>query len=162
MYEVTHVFDKAATAAHAKWRGWAEEIAAGGKTPPMNELVEVATLLNIDHAARELERDASAIMEVRQLDEQAEGVQLAIRERLTVEGGPDGIKEKLAAAQREVERLKKLRGTCPMHYRLAELGQRAATIRKARPRVFAPQEKRSKMETTSATKKAPKKKAVKA
>jgi hypothetical protein len=161
MYEVTHVFDKAAAAALAKWRGWAEEIAAGGKTPPMNELVEVATLLGIDHAAREMERDASAILEVRQLDEQAEGVQLAIRDRLTVEGGPDGIKEKLAAAQREVERLKKLRGTCPMHYRLAELGQRAATIRKARPRVFAPAAQREKM-TTTPSKKAPKKKAVKA
>jgi hypothetical protein len=161
MYEVTHVFDKAAAAALAKWRGWAEEIAAGGKTPPMNELVEVAALLNIEHAAREMERDASAILEVRQLDEQAEGVQLAIRDRLTVEGGPDGIREKLAAAQREVERLKKLRGTCPMHFRLAELGQRAATIRKSRPRVFAPAEKREKM-TTTPSKKAPKKKAVKA
>jgi hypothetical protein len=107
-----------------------------------------------------MERDASALMEVRHLDEQAKGVALAIRERLTVDGGPDGIKEKLAAAQREVERLKKLRGTCPMHYRLAELGQRAATIRKARPRVFAPPVKRAKM--TSATKKTSKKKAVKA
>jgi hypothetical protein len=108
-----------------------------------------------------MERDASAILEVRQLDEQAEGVQLAIRDRLTVEGGPDGIREKLAAAQREVERLKKLRGTTPMHFRLAELSQRAATIRKSRPRVFAPQEKRAKM-TSSTSKKASKKKAVKA
>jgi hypothetical protein len=160
MFEVTHVYEKQTAAALAKWRGWADEIAAGGKTPPMNELVEVAALLNIDQAAREMERDASALMEVRHLDEQAKGVALAIRERLTVDGGPDGIKEKLAAAQREVERLKKLRGTCPMHYRLAELGQRAATIRKARPRVFAPPVKRAKM--TSATKKTSKKKAVKA
>ncbi len=163
MYEIMPVYEKATAAALAKWRGWAQEIAAGGNTPSMSELIEVAALLDIQHAARELEHDASALMEVKQLEEQAEAVRLAARERLTCEGGMEGVKEKLAAARREVARLEKLTGISPMQFRAADLDQRANTIRRSRPRVFAPQEKRTKMAATSTTKKtskATKKKAV--
>jgi hypothetical protein len=138
---VERVFEKAKTDALAKWRGWAEQIANGGKVPDMNEVAAAASALGITNAASELERDASALLEVRHLEQEAELVGHAIKDRLTVEGGPDAIRAKLAAARREVERLQRLVGTNPLHFKLSSLTGQARALRLSRPRVFPPVEK---------------------
>lgn len=158
MSTVERVFEKAKAEALKKWRCWAEAIADGGACPDMAEVVAAASILGIENAASELERDAAAILEVRHLEEQAEITSRVIKDRLVVEGGPEAIRAKLSAARREVERLERLVGTNPLHFKLASLTNQVGTIRRTRVRVFPPVEKKARRTTAAGRK--PARKAV--
>lgn len=158
MHDIGHAFEKQKAAALTKWRGWAEELAKGGNAPPMAEVVEAAGLLGIDHAARELERDAAAILQVKHLEQEVEITRRAIGDRTAADGGPAGVRERLTAARAEVRRLEALVGTSPLHHRMANMMQEANTLRRTRTRVFPPAAKQTKRPTTAGRK--PARKAV--
>lgn len=140
---IERVFEKAKAAALARWRGWAAALADGGTPPDMADVVAAGSVLGIEHAAAELERDAAAVLEVRHLEQEAELVGRCIKDRLTDEGGPEEIRKKLSAARREVERLERLVGTNPLHFKLSSLTSRASTLRRSRSRMFPPVEKKA-------------------
>jgi hypothetical protein len=125
-------------AALERWRGWAETLAAGGPQPAPLEILEAGAVLGVREPMAVLEDDARAISDVRQLQAAIDRQRAAMAERLAADGGPAGVREKLAAARAEVRRLEKLVGMDPRALVVAQTVRRADEIRRDHPRAFTP------------------------
>lgn len=132
------MFTKAKAGALAKWRSWVHDIVDNGKAPSMVEVREAAELLGITNAVAELEADAKALRDVRQLEARLAATRQKLSDRTAANGDQATIRAKLAAAKREVHRLQGLIGIDPLHYRVAETTKAIQTIRRTRWRMFDP------------------------
>lgn len=119
------------------WRRWAATLADGGSPPPPMEILEAGAVLAIPSPMAALEADVAAIQSRRQLQEQADRTAAAIADRLAADGGPAGVRDRLAAARAEVRRLTRLTGLDPRALAAARARSEADAIAAAHPRVFA-------------------------
>jgi hypothetical protein len=133
-----------------RWQEWAAALADGGPPPAPLDLLEAGAVLAIASPMAELEADSQAIVRVRALENSTARLRAAIAERLAGDGGPAGVRERLAAARAEVRRLEKLVGMDPRSLTVGRADHEAAQIRRAHPRAFGsshkqgPQAKRGK------------------
>jgi hypothetical protein len=123
-------------AALKRWQDWAAALADNGPPPPPLEVLEAGAMLAIESPMAALEADAAAIVRVRDLEAAAARTRAAIAERLANDGGPAGVRERLAAAKAEVRRLEKLVGMDPRSLAAGRADHEAATIRRDHPRAF--------------------------
>lgn len=132
-----------------QWRSWAATLADGGAPPPPMAALEAGAVLSIPSPMAALEADAAAIRDERQLREQADRTEAAVARRLAADGGPAGVRERLAAAKAEVRRLEKLVGIDPRMLAVGRARTEADKIRAAHPRAFpAPSTKRPQAKRT--------------
>lgn len=68
------MFDELKRQARVDWAKWARTVAAGGQPPAPVQLLKAGGMLGITHPGDALERDAAAICEVRQLEQQADQI----------------------------------------------------------------------------------------
>jgi hypothetical protein len=122
-------------AAMKRWQDWAAALADNGPPPPL-EVLEAGAMLAIESPMAALEADAAAIVRVRGLEAVAARTRAAIAERLAGDGGPSGVRERLAAARAEVRRLEKLVGMDPRALTVGRVDHEAAMIRRDHPRAF--------------------------
>jgi hypothetical protein len=124
------------TAALERWRGWAETLADNGSQPSPLEILEAGVVLGIPQPMAALEADAKAIADVRQLEAAIARQRGAMAARLAADGGPAGVRERLAAARAEVRRLEKLVGMDPRAIAVGQTVRRVDEIRRDHPRAF--------------------------
>jgi hypothetical protein len=97
--------------ATADWRRWAVQIASGDSLPDMRELVSAASALGIDDPAAAMQDDSEAVAEVRRAAKNIALCQQTADTLLEPWGGSlDKLDAAIVSAQRELERLKEIRG----------------------------------------------------
>jgi hypothetical protein len=119
-----------------RWRRWAAALADGDSPPPALEVLEAGAVLGVREPMAALEADAAAIQTHRQLQATADRTAAAVADRLAADGGPAGVRERLAAARAEVRRLTKLSGLDPRSLAAARARTQADAIAAGHPRAF--------------------------
>lgn len=118
------------------WKAWAEAMADGGKPPAVLELLEAGAVLGIREPMAELERDANAIAEVRDLELRAQLCRDRIAERIAPFGGAQGVRDRINELRAELRKLEGLVGITATHHQAGQLAGEASRLRAKHPRVF--------------------------
>lgn len=123
-------------AAVARWRGWAEQVAAGGPTPPSRALIDASVLLDIVSPAERLAADAALIREVRDLETRARAISEQVEAARAEYGGMDGLRKRITELKAELARAERLNGIHPRSLQAGAMSGQASRIRNSRPDLF--------------------------
>jgi hypothetical protein len=123
--------------ARKNWSRWAEGMSAGGDPPPPLEVLEAGATLQLREPMVQLERDAEAVREVREVEARAQGLRAKVAEPIAARGGGTSIRERISELRRELRELERL--VMPDHRSMTagRLTADANAIRKKHPLVFA-------------------------
>jgi hypothetical protein len=135
---ITKQFTRLQREAIAKWKGWAEQLADGGKPPAALEVLEAGATLGIREPVAELQADAEVLLEVRDLEQRATAAREKIAAQSAAHGGAEGIRERIRTLKAELRKLEGLTGITAAHYSAGQLAGEASRLKAAHPRVFAP------------------------
>lgn len=89
----------------ARWRSWAEAIAAGHDSPPARDVLEASQVLAIDNPAARLQADADALVELRTFERAEALCRSTVAEKLAPWGRIEKLRAAAAAARAEADRL---------------------------------------------------------
>lgn len=122
----------------ATWRGWIDDVVAGGTMPDLRATFETGAILGIAQPLDALEADIAARREVEGLELQAERGRQEIAQSLAPYGGERGVQERLEELRAEVRRLEELAN--PWRYMACTSGAgRVHKLRRENPRAFPPE-----------------------
>lgn len=134
------MYERLRREAEANWTQWATALADGGGPPEPLALLEAGGLLNIDQPADALEKDAHAIRQVRDLEQQAADLKTRITSQRAPFGDQAERRARIAALRSEIRRLESMSGIHPLSIRAGEMLGDAGRIRRKHPRAFRPAE----------------------
>jgi hypothetical protein len=122
--------------ARKNWARWAEAMADGGDPPPPLDILEAGAVLQLREPMPQLERDAEAVRQVRELEARSEGLRAKHDEPIAARGGVAAIRARIRELDAE---LRKLRSLIMPDYRMMNVGRlesEIGAIRKQHPLVF--------------------------
>lgn len=121
----------------ATWRGWIDDVVAGGDMPDLRAVFEVGAILGVTQPLDTLEADIAARREVEGLELQAEKERHYADEQLRPYGGPAGVQAALVEAEGKVQELKRL-ASGYLHWGASHAAGAARRLRLSNPRAFPP------------------------
>lgn len=129
-------FERQATAAVAKWRQWAEQLAAGEASPSPEDVLHVATALNLRDPGVALAADVEILKAIEENEARAVASLEAMATRLDKFGGREAA---IATVKDLKARLKEVEAALAHGSAQSAAGFRADNLarRKASPRLFA-------------------------